>query len=199
MSARDPSGLLLAVVATTGIGLLGANTLPLLLGSVMDRLAIGESRGGLMGTVELGALALVSLLVAPRVGRLRRSSLALLGGGLVVVGYAAAARAGFLPDLPVPVGCHRSARPEGTLGGRRRGCRDYWHRLGSRDRRGNGGVGRLSGARSPRRRRGSEHCCARASGGAGPRPSSYQSRGNPMRAVRETEGKRIVWVREVGR
>ncbi len=91
--APEPAGLLLAVVAATGIGMLGTNTLPLILGSVIDELGIAESRAGLMGTVELGALALVSLVMAPRVGRLPRSRLAVLGGVVVVAGYVLSALA----------------------------------------------------------------------------------------------------------
>jgi len=91
--AHDPSGLLLAVVAATGIGMLGVNTMPLLLGSLMDELAIGESWGGFIGTVELSALALVSLLLAPRIGRLPRGRLAVLGGCVSIAGYAVSATA----------------------------------------------------------------------------------------------------------
>lgn len=87
----EPPGLLIAVLASICIATLGINTLPLLLGSVIDGLEIGERQGGLVGTVELGAVALVSLLLAPLLGRWRRNRIAILGGFIAVLGYVVSA------------------------------------------------------------------------------------------------------------
>jgi len=84
---RDPDGLLLAVVAATGIALLGSSTMPLVVGSLMDGLGIDEGEAGLIGSVELTGVAISSLLLAPSVARLSRRTLALVGGGIVAAGY----------------------------------------------------------------------------------------------------------------
>lgn len=95
---RDPLRLLPAVVAATGIGLAGINVLPLLMGALMDGLGLGEAGAGLLGSLELVALALVSLGVAAQADRWSRRRLALLGAATAVLGHVASAFAeGFLP------------------------------------------------------------------------------------------------------
>jgi len=86
-SDRDPRGLLLGAVVATGIGVLGADTMPLLVGALMDDLSLSEARAGLLGSAELAAGALVSILVAHRIGRISRRTLALAGAALVIAGY----------------------------------------------------------------------------------------------------------------
>jgi predicted MFS family arabinose efflux permease len=78
--------LLLGAVAATGIGVLSADTMPLLVGALMDDLSLSEARAGPLGSVELAAGALVSISVAHWVGRISRRTLALAGAVLVIAG-----------------------------------------------------------------------------------------------------------------
>jgi MFS family permease len=78
---------MLGVLAAYGIGLSGANTMPLLLGALMDALALDSQSGGFLGTLELVAGALGSLVLAPRAATVPRRRLALVGGALAVSGY----------------------------------------------------------------------------------------------------------------
>lgn len=89
----------MAIVGALGIGLLGTNTMPFLLGAIMDGLDVGPGRAGAVGSIELGAIALMSLALAPRIGRLSLSKLALRGGIVSLVGYGLSAAAGTLPLL----------------------------------------------------------------------------------------------------
>jgi MFS family permease len=78
---------MLGVLAAYGIGLSGANTMPFLLGALMDALALDPQSAGLLGTLELVAGALGSLVLAPRAATVPRRRLALVGGALAVSGY----------------------------------------------------------------------------------------------------------------
>jgi MFS family permease len=78
---------MLGVLAAYGIGLSGANTMPILLGALMDALALDSQSGGFLGTLELVAGAIGSLLLAPRAATVPRRRLALIGGALAVSGY----------------------------------------------------------------------------------------------------------------
>jgi predicted MFS family arabinose efflux permease len=69
------------------IGVLGVDTMPLMIGALMDDLSWSEARVGLLGSAELIAGALVSILVAHRMGRISRRALALAGAALVIAGY----------------------------------------------------------------------------------------------------------------
>jgi predicted MFS family arabinose efflux permease len=97
--ARDSARLLPAVVIATSVGLLGSSTMPLMIGAVMDGLGVGAGRAGLIGSIELGAVAVVSLAIAPRVGRLPRRALAWVGAGVVAIGCLLSATAGSLAFL----------------------------------------------------------------------------------------------------
>lgn len=87
------TGLLLAVVAASGIALGGSTAMPFLLGALMERLSLGAAGAGLLASFELSAVALVSLLVAPRVGRTSRLGLALTGAAIAACGHGASALA----------------------------------------------------------------------------------------------------------
>ena len=94
MRGRVELGLMLGVLAAYGIGLSSANTMPILLGALMDGLALDFQSGGFLGTLELVAGALGSLVLAPRAASLPRRRLALIGGALAVSGYFLSAAAG---------------------------------------------------------------------------------------------------------
>ncbi len=81
--ARDPRTLLWAAVAAVGVGLLGFNTLPLLVGAVIDGLGLDARQAGLLGSVEIGAMAVASLLLAPRVGVIPRRAVAISSAAVV--------------------------------------------------------------------------------------------------------------------
>jgi predicted MFS family arabinose efflux permease len=63
----------------------------MLVGAIMDGFSLSAREAGLAGSVELGAIAVVSLLIAPRVSSLSRSSLALVGVAVTIVGYSLSA------------------------------------------------------------------------------------------------------------
>ena len=95
----DPKGLLIAAVAASSAGLLGTNTLPLIVGALIDGLGLEPARAGALGSAELGAVALASLALAPRMAQLSRRTLALAGVLGVTVGYLASSFAGGFGSL----------------------------------------------------------------------------------------------------
>ena len=62
--------LAVSVIAALGLQFFSAGAMPLLLGSVTDQLALGASEVGLLGTLELAAMAVAATATAPmaRVG-----------------------------------------------------------------------------------------------------------------------------------
>ncbi len=80
---RDPRTLLWAAAAATGVGLLGSNALPLLVGALIDGIGFDVRQAGLLGSVEISAMALASLLLAPRVGSISRRGVALVSAAIV--------------------------------------------------------------------------------------------------------------------
>lgn len=86
-------GSLVSIVAATGVGLGGSTAMPQLLGALIDGRGLEASAAGLLGSLELGMVAIASLLVAPRVGRTSRLGLALGGAALAALGHLASAAA----------------------------------------------------------------------------------------------------------
>ena len=81
------SRLLLALVATTGIGLLGSNTMPLFVGSLIAGFGIDEATIGLLASLELSGVALGALAVAPWAARMSRRTSGLVGLAIAAAGY----------------------------------------------------------------------------------------------------------------
>ena len=97
---RDPRTLLRAAVAATVVGLLGFNTLPLLVGAVIDGLGLDARQAGLLGSAEIGAMAAASLLLAPRVGSISRRRVALVSAVVIAAAHALSTLpSGFAPLL----------------------------------------------------------------------------------------------------
>ena len=71
-----------AVLGTTGVGLLGSNTMPVLVGGLVDGLGLDTTAVGLLASLELLGVAVGGLLVVPFVARVSRRRMALLGSGL---------------------------------------------------------------------------------------------------------------------
>jgi predicted MFS family arabinose efflux permease len=88
---RDSLRLLAAVVAATAVGMGGYHVLPLLVGSLIERVQIGEEATGALGSAEMTALALVSLGLAGPLSRWSRARTALAGIALTVLGNAISA------------------------------------------------------------------------------------------------------------
>jgi predicted MFS family arabinose efflux permease len=86
--------LLLAVVGASAVGLAGTNVLPLLLGALSEGLALGAGATGLIGSVELAAVAIASLAAATQVHRWSRRGLALVGAGIALLGHVVSALVG---------------------------------------------------------------------------------------------------------
>ena len=63
--------------------MLGSNSLPLLVGAVIDGIGLDARQAGLLGSVEIGAMALASLLLAPRVGSISRRGVALVSAAVL--------------------------------------------------------------------------------------------------------------------
>jgi predicted MFS family arabinose efflux permease len=98
-SPRDCRRLLLAVVAAFVVAYTCENALPLLLGSLIDGVGLDEVGAGLLGSLELGGLAIASLFLAPRVDRMSRRRLAILGAIAACAGHGLSALAGSFPVL----------------------------------------------------------------------------------------------------
>ena len=91
--------LLLAVVAAFVVAYTGENVLPLLIGSLIDGFGVDEVGAGILGSLELGGLAVASLLLAPRVDRMSRRHLAVYGAIAACAGHGLSALAGSFPLL----------------------------------------------------------------------------------------------------
>lgn len=71
--------LMSAFSAAYGIGLLSLLSLPFLIGTAMASFSLNEAQAGLLGTVEFASVMVVSLIVAPLMGKLDRRKLAYAG------------------------------------------------------------------------------------------------------------------------
>ena len=84
--ASDPPGALIGILAGASIGFAAQGSLPILIGAVIDGLGVNEAAAGLLASLEIGTVALASLLLAPRIHRIPRRKLALLGARIACVG-----------------------------------------------------------------------------------------------------------------
>ncbi len=71
--------LMSAFGAAYGIGLLSLLSLPFLIGTAMASFSLNEAQAGLLGTVEFASVMVVSLIVAPLMGKMDRRRLAYIG------------------------------------------------------------------------------------------------------------------------
>src|SRR5580658_9877481 len=78
--------IVVSVVASLGLQFFGASALPLLLGSIADRLGLRASQVGLLGTLELAAIAVAAMGIAPVVARRSRVAMAIVGCILTAAG-----------------------------------------------------------------------------------------------------------------
>lgn len=77
--------LLAAFAAANGIGLLSLIALPFVIGANINSLMLDEAQAGLLGTLEFVGVVVASLALAPRIGRVDRRKVAILGA-LIVIG-----------------------------------------------------------------------------------------------------------------
>src|SRR5580765_8529143 len=89
--AKDPSRIKISLIAVSlvsalGIQFLSAAALPILLGSIADRITLSPSQIGLLGTSELASIAIAAFAVSPVVGRRSRVALAAAGCASAAVG-----------------------------------------------------------------------------------------------------------------
>ena len=91
--APDPPGLLWGALACVGVGFLGLNALPLIVGAMIDGLGVDASRAGVLASVEIAAMAVISLVLAPRIGALSRRAIAVPAILLVAVAHGSSALA----------------------------------------------------------------------------------------------------------
>ena len=77
--------------AVWGCGFLSLLHMPYLIGALVDGRGLSESQAGLVGTVELLSVSLVTIFLAPKMARLPRRNLALLGGLLAIVAHSVSA------------------------------------------------------------------------------------------------------------
>ena len=75
-----------SVVAALGVGFCTNSSLPLILGAIVDELNLTPGQTGLIGTLELAAIAGVSLFLSSRVGRISRVALARAGAAVALLG-----------------------------------------------------------------------------------------------------------------
>ncbi len=92
--------LLLGIAASSGSsGQLSQITLPLLVGAAVVGLGMDEQGAGLLSSVELITVALVSFMIAPQMGVWPRRNVALIGAGLAILGHAGSTVAPLLLPL----------------------------------------------------------------------------------------------------
>lgn len=84
---RDPVVLLWCVVAAEGAGFLGFDTLPIVLGAIVDRVGLSEGAAGLVASLELAGMAGSALLLAPRMGTLPLRALALFAAATALLAH----------------------------------------------------------------------------------------------------------------
>ena len=78
-SQRIPIKLLLAISFGMFLGVLSANSIPVIISALIDALAITEAEVGVLGTVELLAVAIAVLAAAPLAGKVSNRKLAVFG------------------------------------------------------------------------------------------------------------------------
>jgi len=86
--------LLFAFAAIYGIGYLPYILSPLVIGSLVGKLGLDEAQAGRIATAELLMFAFSQILLAPHIARLSRKNLAVLGGGIALLGHILAAASG---------------------------------------------------------------------------------------------------------
>ena len=82
---KDPWTLLVAVGFGSLMGVLVANSIPFLIGGLIDGLGFTEIQGGVIGSVEMAALAITAIAVAPLLARVSRMKVALAGGAVAAI------------------------------------------------------------------------------------------------------------------
>ena len=80
-----PIKLLLAICFGMFLGVLSANSIPIIIGALIDGLTLTEAEVGVLGTAELLAVGIAALAAAPLAGKVSNSRLALLGCLLAVM------------------------------------------------------------------------------------------------------------------
>jgi predicted MFS family arabinose efflux permease len=83
--------LLSSFAAISGVGLLSYAALPLMFASTMESLGLNGAGTGLLYSLEFLAAALSSLIVAPKMGKIKRRDLAFAGAFIVIIGNLASA------------------------------------------------------------------------------------------------------------
>lgn len=78
------------------LGVLSANSIPVMIGALIDGLSVTEAEVGLLGTVELLAVALGALAAAPMAGKVSNRRLAVFGCLLAITAQFLSAAAGSL-------------------------------------------------------------------------------------------------------
>jgi predicted MFS family arabinose efflux permease len=72
--------------AISGVGLLSYAALPFLMGSTMVSLDLSETAAGILYSLEFIAAAISSIVVAPKIGKVRRRDLVFAGAIIVILG-----------------------------------------------------------------------------------------------------------------
>ncbi len=85
--SKDEFRILGAVTAAYTIGVLGGNLQPLVIGSLIDSLAMDPGKAGLLSSVELASVAGASFVLAPRMAAIPRRATIVAGAVLAALGY----------------------------------------------------------------------------------------------------------------
>ena len=119
---RIPVKLLLGIGFGMFLGVLSANSIPVMIGALIDGLAMTEAEVGVLGTVELLAVALGALAATPMAGKVSNRRLAVFGCLLAITAqFLSACRGQSVPAGRFAGYRRRRARP--GLCGRSHGCR----------------------------------------------------------------------------
>ena len=92
----------LSIAVAVFIGWQGVMAVPIQIGSVVEGLGISEQRSGLLGTAEITTIALVTMLLASKIGEWSKPRVALCGMVFVVTGQLLSA---FAPGFALLFAC----------------------------------------------------------------------------------------------
>jgi predicted MFS family arabinose efflux permease len=86
LESKERRILLSSFAAISGVGLLSYAALPFLIDSTMVNLNLNAESVGILYSLEFIAAALSSFIIAPKIGKINRTNIALIGAFVVIIG-----------------------------------------------------------------------------------------------------------------
>jgi predicted MFS family arabinose efflux permease len=86
LESEERKILLSSFAGISGVGLLSYAGLPFLMGSTMVSLGLSEAATGLIYSLEFITAAIASIIIAPKIGKIKRRDLAYIGAVVIILG-----------------------------------------------------------------------------------------------------------------